>query len=106
MRWKLSCVGSQGNQSRAAELLGITPRSVYNKMRKHRLGGRKVRSASYRFVAGRPEVLQMPHRKIFSGKDQHLIGMGFPKFDNDLGVAPCDRCFRRELFFPSESHTW
>jgi len=24
-----------GNQSRAARLLGITPRSVYNKLRKH-----------------------------------------------------------------------
>jgi DNA-binding NtrC family response regulator len=33
-----------GNQSKAAHLLGITPRSVYNKMRKHRLGGRKVSS--------------------------------------------------------------
>jgi len=33
-----------GNQSKAARLLGITPRSVYNKMRKHRLGGRKVSS--------------------------------------------------------------
>jgi two-component system, NtrC family, response regulator PilR len=33
-----------GNQSRAAELLGITPRSVYNKMRKHRLGSRKISS--------------------------------------------------------------
>lgn len=28
---------SQGNQSRAARLLGITPRSVYNKLRKHHL---------------------------------------------------------------------
>jgi DNA-binding NtrC family response regulator len=27
-----------GNQSKAARLLGITPRSVYNKMHKHRLG--------------------------------------------------------------------
>jgi len=33
-----------GNQSKAAHLLGITPRSVYNKMRKHRLGFRKVSS--------------------------------------------------------------
>jgi len=32
----------EGNQSKAAHLLGITPRSVYNKMRKHRLGGRKA----------------------------------------------------------------
>ncbi|HEX2202163.1 MAG TPA: sigma 54-interacting transcriptional regulator [Longimicrobium sp.] len=30
---------SDGNQSRAARLLGITSRSVYNKVRKHRLGG-------------------------------------------------------------------
>jgi two-component system response regulator AtoC len=30
-----------GNQSRAARLLGITPRSVYNKMHKHRLGSSK-----------------------------------------------------------------
>jgi DNA-binding NtrC family response regulator len=28
---------SQGNQSRAARLLGITPRSVYNKVRRHKL---------------------------------------------------------------------
>jgi DNA-binding protein Fis len=28
-----------GNQTRAAHLLGLTPRSVYNKMRKHRLAG-------------------------------------------------------------------
>jgi DNA-binding NtrC family response regulator len=28
-----------GNQTRAARLLGLTPRSVYNKMRKHRLAG-------------------------------------------------------------------
>jgi DNA-binding NtrC family response regulator len=33
-----------GNQSKAARLLGITPRSVYNKMHKHRLGCRKVSS--------------------------------------------------------------
>jgi transcriptional regulator with PAS, ATPase and Fis domain len=33
-----------GNQSKAAHLLGITPRSVYNKMRKHRLGSRKLPS--------------------------------------------------------------
>jgi DNA-binding NtrC family response regulator len=31
-----------GNQSKAARLLGITPRSVYNKMRKHRLRFSKV----------------------------------------------------------------
>jgi DNA-binding NtrC family response regulator len=37
-----------GNQSRAAELLGITPRSVYNKMRKHRLGSRKISSRKAR----------------------------------------------------------
>jgi len=28
---------TQGNQSETAKLLGITPRSVYNKLRKHRL---------------------------------------------------------------------
>ena len=28
---------AQGNQSQTARLLGITPRSVYNKVRKHRL---------------------------------------------------------------------
>ena len=28
---------TEGNQSQAARLLGITPRSVYNKVRKHRL---------------------------------------------------------------------
>jgi DNA-binding NtrC family response regulator len=33
-----------GNQSKAARLLGITPRSVYNKMHKHRLGSSKVSS--------------------------------------------------------------
>jgi DNA-binding NtrC family response regulator len=33
-----------GNQSKAARLLGITPRSVYNKMHKHRLGFSKVSS--------------------------------------------------------------
>jgi len=27
---------AHGNQSESARLLGITPRSVYNKMRKHR----------------------------------------------------------------------
>lgn len=31
-----------GNQSKAARLLGITPRSVYNKMHKHRLGCSRV----------------------------------------------------------------
>jgi DNA-binding NtrC family response regulator len=30
---------AQGNQSQAARLLGITPRSVYNKLRKHHLQG-------------------------------------------------------------------
>jgi DNA-binding NtrC family response regulator len=30
---------SGGNQSRAARLLGITARSVYNKIRKHHLNG-------------------------------------------------------------------
>ncbi len=33
-----------GNQTKAARLLGITPRSVYNKMHKHRLGSSKVSS--------------------------------------------------------------
>jgi DNA-binding NtrC family response regulator len=33
-----------GNQSKAARLLGITPRSVYNKMHKHRLGSSKASS--------------------------------------------------------------
>jgi len=28
---------TRGNQSETAKLLGITPRSVYNKLRKHRL---------------------------------------------------------------------
>jgi DNA-binding NtrC family response regulator len=28
---------ADGNQSRTARLLGVTPRCVYNKMRKHRL---------------------------------------------------------------------
>lgn len=31
-----------GNQSKAAELLGVTPRSVYNKLRKHRLRDPRV----------------------------------------------------------------
>jgi two-component system, NtrC family, response regulator HydG len=35
-----------GNQSKAARLLGITPRSVYNKMHKHRLGLGKFRPKS------------------------------------------------------------
>jgi len=33
-----------GNQSKAARLLGITPRSVYNKLHKHRLASGKVTS--------------------------------------------------------------
>jgi DNA-binding NtrC family response regulator len=28
---------SDGNQSKTARLLGITPRSVYNKLRRHRI---------------------------------------------------------------------
>jgi DNA-binding NtrC family response regulator len=30
---------AHGNQSETARLLGLTPRSIYNKMRKHRLAG-------------------------------------------------------------------
>lgn len=38
-RWVFQCAleDTKGNQSQTARLLGITPRSVYNKMRKHRL---------------------------------------------------------------------
>ena len=39
---------AHGNQSESARLLGITPRSVYNKMRKHRGGGRHRGSRSAR----------------------------------------------------------
>jgi DNA-binding NtrC family response regulator len=28
-----------GNQSKTARLLGVTPRSIYTKLRKHRLAG-------------------------------------------------------------------
>jgi DNA-binding protein Fis len=34
---------AHGNQSESARLLGITPRSVYNKMRKYRTGSKKSR---------------------------------------------------------------
>jgi DNA-binding NtrC family response regulator len=36
-----------GNQSKAARLLGITPRSVYNKMHKHRLSRSRVSSREF-----------------------------------------------------------
>jgi transcriptional regulator with GAF, ATPase, and Fis domain len=36
---KAALTRSQGNQSATARLLGITPRSIYNKIRKHRLAG-------------------------------------------------------------------
>jgi DNA-binding NtrC family response regulator len=36
---KVALTRSQGNQSATARLLGITPRSMYNKIRKHRLVG-------------------------------------------------------------------
>jgi transcriptional regulator with GAF, ATPase, and Fis domain len=36
---KAALVRAQGNQSATARLLGVTPRSIYNKIRKHRLAG-------------------------------------------------------------------
>ena len=36
---KAALTRSHGNQSATARLLGITPRSIYNKIRKHRLAG-------------------------------------------------------------------
>jgi transcriptional regulator with GAF, ATPase, and Fis domain len=36
---KAALTRSQGNQSATARLLGVTPRSIYNKLRKHRLAG-------------------------------------------------------------------
>ena len=35
--WKLRFIRAQGNQSQTARLLGITPRSVYNMVRKYNL---------------------------------------------------------------------
>jgi DNA-binding NtrC family response regulator len=34
---------TQGNQSQTARLLGITPRSVYNKVRKYRLKSQRTK---------------------------------------------------------------
>jgi len=36
---KVALTRSHGNQSATARLLGVTPRSIYNKIRKHRLAG-------------------------------------------------------------------